>query len=109
MGLQAKTDEKLADGFRPNSSLEAKDKEGGHDQAQEPSATCFRVPPPRLGVAVPAVHRLEVTMHAAFRKSGSLGKASNALLAVCPNRVANPKTFGPKSHVGRSSDGWLKS
>jgi hypothetical protein len=109
MRLQAKTGEKLADRFRPNPSLEAETKEGGHDQAQEPSAAFFRFPQPRLGMTVSAFHRLEVTMHAAFRKTSALGKASNALLTVCPNRVDNLKTFGPKSHVGRSSDGWLKS
>jgi hypothetical protein len=108
MLLQVKTAEKLADRFRSNPPLEAKDKEGGHNQAQEPSAACFRFPPPRLGMSVSTFHCLEVTMHAAFGKSGLLGKASNALVAICTNRVDNLKTFVPKSHVGRSSDGWLK-
>src|SRR5688500_6248396 len=50
-----------------------------------------------------------MTMDAAFAKSSSLGKLSNALLAVFTNCVENPQAFGPKSHVGRSSDGYLNS
>src|SRR5687768_5768079 len=109
MRLQTKTTEELADRFRSHSSLETKYKESGHHQAEEPTPAFFRFPQPRLGMAVSTVHRLEVTMHDAFRKTSALGKASNALLTVCTNRVDNLKTFGPKSHVGRSSDGWLKS
>ena len=43
------------------------------------------------------MNRLEVTMHTAFGKSGSLGKAPDALLAVFTNRVENANAFGPQS------------
>src|SRR2546423_1700263 len=49
-------------------------------------------------------------MHAAFRKSGALRKAPDALLPMFTNRVENANTFGPQSHrVGPCSEGWLKS
>jgi hypothetical protein len=110
MRLEAKTAEKLADRFCPNPSLEAKDKEGRDHQTDEPTATFGCFPQPGLGVAVSAVHRLEMTMHTAFAKAGAFGKASNTLLAMFTNRVENPKTFSPQSHVvGPGSEGWLKS
>src|SRR4030095_10047291 len=53
---------------------------------------------------------LEVTMHAAFGKSGLLRKASDALLPVFTNRVENDQALGPQSHSGGPcSEGWLKS
>jgi transposase-like protein len=49
-------------------------------------------------------------MHAAFRQSGALRKAPDALLPLFTNRVENENTFGPQSHgVGPCSEGWLKS
>src|SRR5437773_9566176 len=60
--------------------------------------------------AISTIDRLEVTMHAAFRKSGALRKAPDALLPMFTNRVENANTFGPQSHrVGPCSEGWLKS
>jgi hypothetical protein len=110
MRLKVKTAEKLADRFGPNSSFETKDKEGGHNQADEPVAAFWRFPQPRLRVAVSAIDRLEVTMHAAFGKPSVTSQLSNALLTVFSNRVENEKTFGPQSHVvGPYSEGWLKS
>src|SRR5262245_28265673 len=86
MPLQAQTAEKLAERLRSHPSFEAKHKQSGHDQADEPISACLSFPQRRLRVAVTAVHRLEVTMHAAFGK------------------------FGPQSHSGGPcSEGWLKS
>jgi hypothetical protein len=82
----------------------------GHDQADEPGSAGLRFPQRRLRVAVSAVDRLEVTMHAAFGKSSLLRKASDALLTMFTNRVENENAFGPQSHsVGPYSEGWLKS
>src|SRR5207245_8621764 len=102
--------EKLADRFGPDASFEAEDKQNGDHQADEPGAAFWRIPQPRLRVVVSAIDRLEVTMHAAFGKSSSFGKASNALLTIFTNRVENQKTFGPQSHiVGPCPERWLKS
>src|SRR5215510_3850724 len=110
MPLQAQTAEKLAERLRSHPSFEAKHKQSGHDQADEPISACLRFPQRRLRVAVTAVHRLEVTMHAAFGKSGLLRKASDALLPVFTNRVENNQALGPQSHSGGPcSEGWLKS
>src|SRR5215831_14286589 len=110
MPLQAQTAEKLAERLRSHPSFEAKHKQSGHDQADEPISACLGFPQRRLRVAVTAVHRLEVTMHAAFGKSGLLRKASDALLPVFTNRVENNQALGPQSHSGGPrSEGWLKS
>src|SRR6516164_2707377 len=110
MRLQMEMAEKLADGFSPHAAFEAKHTQRGHDQAEEPISACLGFPQRRLRVAVAAVHRLEVTMHAAFGKSGLLRKASDALLPVCTNRVVNNQALGPQSHSGGPcSEGWLKS
>src|SRR5215831_20846066 len=110
MLLQAQTAEKLAERLRSHPSFEAKHKQRGHDQAEEPISACLSFPQRRLRVAVTAVHRLEVTMHAAFGKSGLLRKASDALLPVFTNRVENNQALGPQSHSGGPcSEGWLKS
>src|SRR5499433_366204 len=110
MRLQMEMAEKLADGFSPHAAFEAKHKQSGHDQADEPISACLGFPQRRLRVAVAAVHRLEVTMHAAFGKSGLLRKASDALLPVFTNRVENDQALGPQSHSGGPcSEGWLKS
>src|SRR5256885_6738022 len=66
MHLQAKTDNKLADGLSANASLEAKGIERGHHQADAPTAALVGFPKPRLGVAVSALHRLFETMHTAL-------------------------------------------
>ena len=75
MGLQAKTAEKLAECLGSHASFEAEHKQRGHDQADEPSAACLRLPQRRLRVAISAIHGLEVAMHAAFGKASSLCKA----------------------------------
>ncbi len=70
----------------------------------------LRFPKRCLRVTVSAIDRLEVTMHAAFSKSGALRKAPDALLSILPNRVTNENTFSPQSpSVGPCSAGWLKS
>src|SRR4030095_4781478 len=98
MLLQVETAEKLAERFGPHTAFEAKHKEGDHDQADEPVSACLRFPKRRLRVAVSAVDRLEVTMHAAFGKSSVLRKAPDALFAVLTNRVENDNALGPQSH-----------
>src|SRR2546426_1337221 len=108
MRLQMEMAEKLADGFSPHAAFEAKHKQSGHDQADEPVSACRGFPQRRLRIAVAAVHRLEVTMHTAFGKSGVLRKASDALLPVFTNRVENDQALGPQSHSGGPcSEGWL--
>src|SRR6266487_3005671 len=91
-----------------HAAFEAKHKQSGHDQADEPVSACLGFPQRRLRIAVAAVHRLEVTMHTAFGKSGVLRKASDALLPVFTNRVENDQALGPQSHSGGPcSEGWL--
>src|SRR5215471_14576573 len=110
MGLQMETAEKLAERFGPHAAFEAKHKEGGHDEADEPGAAGLRFPQRRLRVAVAVVDCLEVTMHAAFGKSGLLRKTPDALRAIFTHRVENANALGPQSHgVGPCSEGWLKS
>src|SRR5262249_12175397 len=109
MRLQMEMAEKLAEGFSPHAAFEAKHKQSGHDQTEEPGAAFLGFPQRRLRVAVAAVHRLEGTMHAAFGKSGLLRKASDALLPGFTNRVENDQALGPQSHGGGPcSEGWLK-
>jgi hypothetical protein len=56
-----------------------------------------------------ALHGLLETMHTALGKAGLLGNASHALPAVVTKTLENPQAFGPKSHVGLSSEGCLNS
>src|SRR6266567_8655652 len=91
MRLQMEMAEKLADGFSPHAAFEAKHKQSGHDQADEPVSACLGFPQRRLRIAVAAVHRLEVTMHTAFGKSGVLRKASDALLPVFTKSAEKPR------------------
>src|SRR5262245_26592294 len=72
MCLQMETAEKLAERFGPNASFEAKHEQSGHDQSEKPVAAYLCFPQRRLGVAGAASNRLEVPMHTAFGKSGSL-------------------------------------
>src|SRR2546425_1977877 len=48
-------------------------------------------------------------MHTALGEPGLIGNLSDALLGVVTKSVENPKTFGPKAHVGLSSAGRLNS
>src|SRR5687767_2083054 len=110
MCLQMETAEKLADRLGSHASFEAKHKQGGHDQADKPGAACLRFPQRRLRVAISAVDRLEMAMHAAFGKADSIRQAPDALFAVLTNRVENDNALGPQSHgVSPCSEGWLKS
>jgi hypothetical protein len=95
MRVQTKTAEKLAEGFGSHASFEAKHKQRGHDQADEPGAACLGFPKRRLRVAISAIYGLEVSMYAAFGKPGSIRQAPNALFAVFTNRINNDDTFGP--------------
>src|SRR6266404_9271786 len=109
MPRKAQTTEKLADRFGPNASLETEGIERCHDEADEPTAACFRFPPPGLRVLISAFHRLFEAMHTALGEPGPMGNLSDALLCVVTKSVENPKTFGPKAHVGLSSAGRLNS
>src|SRR5439155_12628842 len=55
------------------------------------------------------LHRLCETMHTALGEPGLMGDLADALLGVVTKSVENPKTFGPQSHVGLSSEGKLNS
>src|SRR5688572_10301765 len=110
MRLKMETAEKLADGVGSNPALEAKYKESGHDQTEEPGAAFLRFPQPLFRVAVAAIDGLEVTMHAAFGQAHLVGKTSDAQLPGFTNNVENAKTVGPQSHVvGPYAEEWLKS
>ena len=109
MPLQMKPSEKLAHRFRPNPALEAKEIEHRDDQADEPTAACFGFPKPRLRVAITARYRLPQTMHAALGESSLNRDLSKACLGVVTKGVENQTAFRPKSHVGRSSAGYLNS
>src|SRR5499427_6534236 len=110
MRLQAKAAKKLAECLGSHTTFETKYKQGGHDQADQPGAAGLRFPQRRLRVAISAVNRLEMTMHAAFGKPRSRRQVPHALLAVFTNRVENDNTLGPQSHrVGPCSEGWLTS
>ena len=110
------TREKLTDRFHPHATLEAKGIQRGHHEASEPLAAFLRFPQPGFWMAVPALHRLRVTMDTALGKPGLMGKLPNTLLAVFTKTGENPKAFVPKSPVeggcetfGQSSGGWLNS
>src|SRR5215831_9460462 len=110
MGLQVQTAEKFAECLGSHPSFEDKHKQRGHDQADQPVSAGLCFPQRRLRVAVAALDRLEVTMHTAFGKSGTLRKAPDALLPVCTNCIADENAFGPQSHsVGLSSERCLNS
>src|SRR5688572_24808813 len=105
MGLHMEMAEKLTDRLGSHPAFEAEHKQRGHDQADEPGTPCFRFPKPRLRVAISAIPGLEVAMHAAFGKPGSLRQAPDALLAVFTNRVENDNALSPQSHrVGPSCE-----
>src|SRR6266542_3394595 len=107
--LQVQTTEKLAERFGPNTALEAESIERRHHEADEPTAACFRFPPPGLRVGISALHRLFETMHTALGDPGLMGHLTDALLGVVTKSIENQQTFGPKSHVGLSSEGRLNS
>src|SRR4029434_5220494 len=110
MSLQAKTAEKLAECLGSHASFKAEHKQGGHDQADEPGAACPCLPQRRLRVAVSAIDRLPVSMHATFGKPSVIRQAPDALLTVLTNRIENDNALGPQSHgVGPSFGGWLTS
>src|SRR6266699_2462814 len=110
MSLQAKTAEKLAECLGSHASFKAEHKQCGHDQADEPGAACLCLPQRRLRVAVSAIDRLPVSMHATFGKPSVIRQAPDALLPVLTNRIENNNALGPQSHgVGPSSGGWLTS
>src|SRR3989442_15377746 len=103
------TSKELAHRFYPYAALETERIERGHDQTRYPMTADLGFPQPRFGMAVPAYHGLLKTMHTALGKPRLLGNVAHALRARFTKKVENPKTFLPKSHVGRSSDGWLNS
>src|SRR2546429_5943542 len=110
MSLQAKTAEKLAECLGSHASFKAEHKQCGHDQADEPGAACLCLPQRRLRVAVSAIDRLPVSMHAPFGKPSVIRQAPDALRPVLTNRIENNNALGPQSHdVGPSSGGWLTS
>src|SRR5262249_23311931 len=108
MGRQTKTTEKLAECLGSHASFEAEHKQRSHDQADEPGAAGLCLPQRRLRVAVSAIDRLQVAMHATFGKPSAIRQTPDALLPVLTNRVENDNTLGPQSHgVGPCSGGWL--
>ena len=50
-------------------------------------------------------HGPHETMHTALRQPRLLGNAADALSAVVTKTLENATAFGPKSHVGLSSEG----
>jgi hypothetical protein len=58
---------------------------------------------------VAAFRSLHKTMHTALGRTRLLGDVAHALLAVATKKIENPKAFGPKSHVGLSSERQLNS
>src|SRR5918998_5741902 len=103
MGLHMEMAEKRAECLGSQPAFEAEYKQRGHDQADEPGAASLGFPKPRLWGAISAIPGLEVAMHAAFGKPGSLRQAPDALLTVFMNRVENDNALSPQSHrVGPS-------
>src|SRR5215471_5144411 len=98
MGLQAQMAEKFAECLGSHPSFEAKHQPRGHDQADQPVAAGLCFPQRHLRVAVAALNRLEVTIHTACGKSGTLRKAPDALLPVWTNCIADEHAFGLPSH-----------
>src|SRR6266850_900283 len=109
MLLQAQASEKRAHCFCSHPALEAKRIENRDDQADEPPAPLFAFPKPRLGMAISARHRLPQAMHAALGEPGLTGDLANTGLGVFTKGVENQAAFGPISHVGQSSAGFLNS
>src|SRR5688572_17508782 len=109
MGLHTEMAEKLTDRLGAHTAFEAKHKQRGHDQADEPGAAGLRFPKPRLRVASSAIPGLEVAMHAAFGKPGAIRQTPDALLTVFTNRVEKDNALGPQSHIGRSSEEGMNS
>src|SRR5438552_8657477 len=105
MRLQVKTTEKRADRFGSNAAREAEGIARRHHQADEPTAAVFRVPPPGLRVGISTCPRLLETMHTAFGTPRLLGNPANTVFPVVIKTIENLQTFGPYSHVGRSSEG----
>src|SRR5262245_54267397 len=85
----AKATTKLAECLGSHTTVEAKHKQGGHDQAEQPGTAGFRFPQRRLWGAIAAVNRLAMTMHAAFGKPRARRQVPHALRAVFTNRVEN--------------------
>src|SRR5688572_22481241 len=103
MGLHVEMAEKRAEPLGAHTAVEAKHKQRGHDQADEPGAASLGFPKPRLRVAISAIPGLEVAMHAAFGKPGAVRQAPDALFTVFTNCVENDNALGPQSHgVGPS-------
>src|SRR5262252_2803043 len=110
MSLQAQTAKKLAQCLGSHASFKAEPQQCGHDQADEPGAACLCLPQRRLRVAVSAIDRLLVSMHATFGKPSVIRQAPDALLPVLTNRIENDNALGPQSHgVGPYSGGRLTS
>src|SRR5713101_471847 len=60
-------------------------------------------------MAISAGHRLPQAMHAALGEPGLTGDLANTSLGVFTKGVENQAAFGPISHVGQSSAGFLNS
>ena len=99
----------LADRFEANAALEIEGIEGHHHQTRKPLSAVLRVPPPRLQVAISAFNGLFETLRAPFGHPRLTGTLSHTLCGVVTKSVENQQAFGPQSHGGRSSDGWLNS
>src|SRR5262249_13676296 len=106
---QMQPHEKLADRVQPDPALQPERIERRNDQACQPLPAFDRFPQPRLRVVSAALHSLGKTMHTAFRKPCLAGNPSHTLRAMVTQTLENPDAFGPKSHVGRFSEGGLNS
>src|SRR5262249_14075277 len=101
--------ETLADSVEPDPALEPERIQRGDDQARQPLPAVGGFPEPGFRMAVATLHRLGETMHTAFRKPGLPSYPSHTLRAMVTKMLENPDAFGPKSHVGRFSEGGLNS
>src|SRR4029077_3070541 len=109
MLFQVETSEKRAHRFRSHAALPPKIIEDGNDEADEPPATLFGFPKPRLGMLMAVVHRLPQPMHATLGEARLQGNLPDTCLGIISKGVENEAAFSPESHVGRSSAGGLNS
>src|SRR5215510_9459381 len=103
------TSKKLTYGVQPDTPLEAERIKRGNDQAGQPLPAVCSFPQPRLRMDTPARDGLRQTMHTTLRQARLLSNTAHTLLAMLTQTLENLKTFLPKSHVGRLSEGGLNS
>src|SRR6266478_9692066 len=82
MLFQVETREKRAHRFRSHAALQPKIIEDGNDEADEPPATLFGFPKPRLGMLIAVGHRLPQPMHATLGEARLQGNLPELALAL---------------------------